>query len=416
MTSIHANGLPGKTSVAEPRFLRGKRGAVLLFSHYPADPRPRRAAEALAKEGVELDVICLQAHEEEPRRQSLGGIQVYRIPMKRRRGGKLSYLSQYAVFILVSFAALTVRSLRRRYHFVHVHNMPDVLVFSALVPKILGARIILDLHDPMPELMRTIFGLKEHSFGVRLLKQFEKWSIRFADTVVTVNLACREIYSSRSCSADKINVVLNAPDEQIFRFCPATVQNRNGQLPGRPFVILYHGSLVPRNGFDLAVQAVELVRKEIPSARLKVYGEATPFFEEVMESTRQRGLEGVIEYAGRANLNQIADAIRDCDLGIIPNHRNIFTEINTPTRIFEYLALGKPVIAPRARGIRDYFGEDDLIFFELGDASDLARKIIFAFSDPKAVEGTVKRGQEVYLAHTWTEEKKNLLEPLCALL
>ena len=45
---------------------------------------------------------------------------------------------------------------------------------SALLPKLLGARIILDLHDPMPELLVTIFGLGEKSSGVRLLKFLEK--------------------------------------------------------------------------------------------------------------------------------------------------------------------------------------------------------------------------------------------------
>src|SRR6185312_5770487 len=97
----------------------------------------------------------------------------------------LSYIGQYSSFLLTSLVYLAFRSLTRRYDFVHVHNMPDVLVFSALVPKILGAKVVLDLHDPMPELMQTIFQLPEDSFSVRVLKRFEKWSIGFADLVLT---------------------------------------------------------------------------------------------------------------------------------------------------------------------------------------------------------------------------------------
>jgi hypothetical protein len=48
---------------------------------------------------------------------------------------------------------LAFRSLTWRYNLVHVHNMPDVLVFEAFIPRVCGARVILDLHDPMPELM-----------------------------------------------------------------------------------------------------------------------------------------------------------------------------------------------------------------------------------------------------------------------
>jgi glycosyltransferase involved in cell wall biosynthesis len=286
------------------------------------------------------------------------------------------------------------------------------------VPKLLGAKVILDLHDPMPELMRTIFTLPEHSFSVVVLKRLEKWSIRFADLVLTVNLACKKIYSSRSCQPHKINVVINSPDDEVFRFQCGDVRGVNGKNgnEAKPFVILYHGSLVHRNGFDLAVDALEKVRKTIPSVRLRVCGRRTNFFEKVMESARERGLDRNVDYLGVRNLKQIVEAIEGCDLGIIPNHRNIFTEINTPTRIFEYLALAKPVVAPKAKGIQDYFGDNDLIFFELGNADDLARKIEFAYSHPEEVADTVKRGQEVYLSHTWTRERLGLLNSISELL
>src|SRR6266704_4924656 len=162
-----------------PRRLRGKNAAVLLFSHYPADPRPRRAAEALAAQGVKIDLICLRGDDGEPARETFGSINVTRVRLKRQRGSKLGYVFQYATFVLASFFYLASRSLTRRYDLVHVHNMPDILVFGATVPKLLGAKVILDLHDPMPELMQTIFRLPEKSLSVVMLKRLEKLSIRF---------------------------------------------------------------------------------------------------------------------------------------------------------------------------------------------------------------------------------------------
>jgi glycosyltransferase involved in cell wall biosynthesis len=400
------------------RRLRGRRSAVLLFSHYPADPRPRRAAEALAAQGVNVDVICLRDGNADAAYETCSNINVTRIPLKRQRASKLGYVGQYATFMLVSFFYLAWRSLTRRYDFVHVHNMPDALVFSAIVPKLLGAKIILDLHDPMPELMQTIFKLPEESFSVVMLKRLEKWSIRFADLVLTVNLACKEIYSFRSCKPHKIKVVLNSPDDGVFRFQPSDVRSvtrKNGN-GSEPFVILYHGSLVHRNGFDLAMESLEKVRQTIPSIRMHVCGMRTDFFEKVMELARQRGLDKNVDYLGIRNIKQIVEAIKDCDLGIIPNQRNVFTEINTPTRIFEYLALAKPVIAPKAKGIQDYFGDNELLFFELGDANDLARKIEFAYSHPEQVAETVKRGQQVYLSHTWNRQRLTLLNSISELL
>src|SRR5262249_44491029 len=302
------------------RRLRGRRAAVLLFSHYPADPRPRRAAEALAAQGVNVDVICLRGGNADPGYETCGSINVTRVPLKRQRARKLGYVGQYAAFMLVSFFYLAWRSLTRRYDLVHVHNMPDALVFSAIVPKLLGAKIILDLHDPMPELMQTIFKLPEESFSVVMLKQLEKWSIRFADLVLTVNRACKEIYSFRSCKPHKIKIVINSPDDGVFRFQPSDVRGvtRKTGNGSEPFVILYHGSLVHRNGFDLAMESLEKVRQTIPCIRMHVCGNRTDFFEKVMESARQRGLDRNVDYLGICSINQIVEAIKECDLGIIP--------------------------------------------------------------------------------------------------
>src|SRR5438034_11189680 len=99
----------------------------------------------------------------------------------------------------------------------------------------------------------------------------------------------------------------------------------------------------------------ELVRHSIPGVEIRIYGAATRFLERVMESVRVKGLNEVVSYLGPKRVQDIVEAIEECDVGVIPNHRSVFTDINTPTRIFEYLALGKPVIARRAAGLQDYF-------------------------------------------------------------
>jgi glycosyltransferase involved in cell wall biosynthesis len=115
-------------------------------------------------------------------------------------------------------------------------------------------------------------------------------------------------------------------------------------------------------------------------------------------------------------LEQLVQAIEECDVGVIPNKRSIFTEINTPTRIFEYLALGKPVVAPRAPGIQDYFSEDALVLFGLGDADDLAVKLTWVALHPSEALEITKRGQAVYLEHAWSKEREKLLRRTADLL
>jgi glycosyltransferase involved in cell wall biosynthesis len=401
LSSSHA--VPATVRVA------GKRAAMVVFSYYSTDPRPRRAAEALVKEGMSVEVICLAEGGPEAKRQTLNGVDLVRVPVKRRRTGILAYVFQYVAFIVISFTVLAVRSFTRRYHLVYVHNMPDILVLSSLVPRALGAKVILDLHDPMPELLMTIFNLDQDRLWVRLLTRLEKWSIGRADLALTVNLACKRLFASRSCRSEKIGIVMNSPDEAIFRFCPPRADDATWCSPRRRFVIMYHGALVERNGLDLAVEAFARVRKFTPPVELRIYGHETPFLHRVMRSVRGKSLRDAVQFLGPKRAEDIAQAIEECDVGIIPNHRNLFTELNTPVRIFEYLALGRPVIAPRARGIQDYFKDGSLIFFELGDAADLARKIEYVFLHPGDVAEIVKRGQEVYLAHAWAQEKQTLV-------
>jgi len=386
----------------------GKRVAMVTYSLYPFDPRPRRAIDALLGEGASIDLICLGS-DGAPSREVLDGIRVLRVPLKHQRGGKFTYVGQYAAFILISSVIFALRSIVRRYDLVYVHNMPDILVLSALVPKALGAKVVLDLHDPMPELMMTIFGVPQGSKNVRLLERLEKWSIARADLVVTVNIACKRIFSTRSCRPEKIAVVMNAPDGQIFPFRATGPEAPRKTTDKKPFVIMYHGSVVERNGLDVAIDAFARVRETIPTAELHIFGVQTSFLDRMMEAAKNKNLQDSVRFFGPRRLEKLVTEIEKCDLGVIPNHRNAFTEINTPTRIFEYLAMGKPVIAPSTPGIQDYFSNESLLFFEPGNAGDLARQIEYAFFHPREVQETVRRAQEVFLAHTWDCERETLL-------
>ncbi len=359
-------------------------------------------------------MICL-ADDKYPKREIKGDLDIYRAPIKHQRGGAFSYAYTYSKFILLSAGILALRSLQRRYDLVYIHNMPDILVLSSLVPKLLGAKVILDLHDPMPELMTTIFGLREDSLSVRMIRLLEKLSLAWADQVITVNVACKRIFAARSCREEKIGIVMNAPDEVIFAFHPTRPVDAGKDGEGS-FIMMYHGSIVERNGLDLAVQAFARVREEIPRAELRIYGKRTPFLDQVMADVEARSLKEKVHYLGPRRLEELVGDIKACDVGIIPNQRNAFTNINTPTRILEYLSMGKPVIAPRTPGILDYFSTDSLFFFESGDAADLALQIKRVYSDPVEAHKTAVRGQAVYHSHTWSAERATLVGLVADLL
>jgi len=207
---------------------------------------------------------------------------------------------------------------------------------------------------------------------------------------------------------------MNVPDERVFKYHDCLDYPERD--PARPFVVMFHGSIVERNGLDIAVEALRLLRASVPNAELWVYGATTPFLQKVMDPASLNGLSSAVRYLGPKSQKEIVAAIHTCDVGVIPNRNNAFTEINTPTRIFEYLSLGKPVVSPRAKGITDYFGPQDMVYFELGDAASLARQLEFVFRNPAQARTITERGQQVYSHQCWSQARLKFIGRVAELL
>jgi glycosyltransferase involved in cell wall biosynthesis len=202
----------------------------------------------------------------------------------------------------------------------------------------------------------------------------------------------------------------------MFRFRKTESTDVSIARRAKKFVILYHGSLVERNGLDLAVAALLAVKPDIPCAELRIIGRRTPFLTQVLNSPAAHSCGAALQYLGEKTLEQVVEEIGRCSVGIIPNHRSRFADINTPTRIFEFLSQGKPVIAPRTRGIMDYFGPDDLLFFEAGDVADLSRQIVMVWQHPDLVQATILHGQRICQAHSWDQECAKFVNLVARLL
>jgi glycosyltransferase involved in cell wall biosynthesis len=383
----------------------------MVFSTYPDDVRVRREAEALVETGIATDVVCLRKGSQSPF-ERVNGVNVYRIDLEHTHGGKLRYVWEYWYFLVAASLKLWRLHSREHYDFIHVHNMPDFLVAGALIPKLAGSKVLLDLHDPMPELYMTIFRMNASHPLVRALKILEKWSIRFADLVITPNIAFRELFISRSCPAGKIHVVMNSPDERIFhRDSP---QGECGAKDGKGFSLIFHGLIAERHGLDTAVEAVSKLRGEIEGLVLHVYGSG-PQSNQVRSLVDELGLQETVKFHGDVSLEEIAVALSTMDVGIISNRMNAFTMLNMPTRIFECLSLGKPVIAPGTRGIRDYFDDGSLYFFEAGSAADLAGVIREVYANPARRQEVVERGMAVYDKHRWAIQRDRFISLVAGL-
>ena len=382
-----------------------KKILMVVYCYFPQDVRLRREAEALINAGYKVDIICLRLPDQ-TKFENIYGVDTFRVNFSKSRSSKKKYIFLYANFFIRSFFLLNWLYLKNPYSVIHVHNMPDFLVFLGIIPKLFGAKIILDLHDPTPEMSITKFAEGRESRLTKILKWQEKVSIRFAHKIITTNKSFLDRFISRGCPPDKINIVMNSPQESIFNKLVSKLKEKSDE---KKYIVMYHGIIITRYGFEELLNAVRLLKDKIPGLELRVYGtgEDLPLF---LELVKKLNLENVIKYFGQVSIEKIVEIIPECDVGVIPNRLGPFTKINFPTRIFEYLHLKRPVVVPRTQGIRDYFDEGSIFYFDAGDAENLANVIFSIYSDSGKTEEIINKGYEIYQKHRWEIQSKNLLK------
>src|SRR5438128_6586986 len=191
--------------------LRSKqlRHCMIVQNYYPFwEPRVRREAEALVDQGHSVDVIC-RRQGSEPKHESGGRLTIHRLALGEKRLRLFSQLFDYLAFAFLAFLKVTRLHIQRRFDVVQVHNLPDFLVFSALVPRLTGSRIILDIHDLMPEFYCSRFKASIKGLPAYLL-QWQEWlSCWFAHRVITVTDLWKDTLISRGVPKQKCFVVMN---------------------------------------------------------------------------------------------------------------------------------------------------------------------------------------------------------------
>jgi glycosyltransferase involved in cell wall biosynthesis len=373
---------------------------MAAYTDYRRDPRVKREAEALVERGHQV-VFLAQRQPGQPDRETIAGVDVIKMPSVGNDGrSKLGYVLDYALF----FGWIVLHTLRHplRYDIVHVNNMPDFHVLAAFVPRLLGRPVIHDVHDLMPELYAEKFGSDDRRVAIRLLKVQERWAGRFASAVLTVEARLKDILAARGIPAGKIHVLMNLPDDRIFR--PRAP--RAPRAPDAPFVLVYHGTLAHRLGLDIALEAVARARAEVPGLRLRIIGdgeERTPLGE-----LRDRlGLQEVVEIHPPVPVERIPSMIEDADVGLVPLRISGGTDIMLPTKLLEYVNVGIPCITPRTGTIGRYFDDKMVEFFQAENVDALATAIVRLARDPARCASLAQQATERFgTTYRWSVHKK----------
>jgi glycosyltransferase involved in cell wall biosynthesis len=375
---------------------------MLSYSFYESDNRVMRYAEALAQRGDHVDVIALR-RPGQTRREALNGVNVIRIQQRiPDEKSRAAYLAKLSLFLMRAGCLLSWKHLRSRYHLVHVHSVPDYLVFAAFLPRLTGAKIILDIHDLLPEFYASKFQSEQNSPVYRLLLWVERISAAFAHRVIIANDVWRKKLVARSVPDFKCAAILNYPDFRLFR------PNGRARNDGK-FVMMFPGTLSWHQGVDIAIRAFARIRDAAPNAEFHIYGEGR-----VQSSLRtlvkELGLQERVLFKPVQPLREIAAVMENADLGVVPKRKDSFGDEAFSTKILEFMALGVPVIVSDSTVDRYYFNDSVVQFFRGGDEEDLARCILRLIREPELRQHLVRNASDFVQNYDWERKKGEYLK------
>jgi len=384
------------------------RVCMLGYTFYEFDNRVMRYADTLAQEGHSVDVIALRM----PQQSFIASQNLVRIIRIQKRSGteksKFSYLLKLVLFLLKATVLLPILQIRKRYDIVHVHNIPDFLVFAALIPKLTGSRIILDIHDILPEFYASKFKSNEKSLAFRAMVLLERLSAKCADRVVLSNHIWYSRYTSRSAEPEKCSVIMNYPN-------PALFFPRRGRDQKSGFTFIYPGTLNWHQGLDIAIKAFAILAKKTDGCRFDIFGVGTSR-DDLQVLITSLGLGGSVRIHDVVPITKVPELVAYADCGVVPKRAEGFGGEAFSTKILEFMAMGIPVIASDTPVDRYYFDESLLLFFRSGDEYDLASKMEEVMSNAQLRTRLSEQGLAYSRRNCWNEKRKIYLELIDALL
>lgn len=376
------------------------RVCAITFDWYPFDPLVRRMAESAVDAGHEVDVICLR-QPGEAKYERCNGVRTFRVPMNRGFGASLpATLLSWCWFLILAAFMVTKLHLQRSYDVIHVHNMPDFLVFATLIPKLSGAKIVLEVQDTCPELMAA-----KAQGPLRGIVQFlavlqERISTAYSDHVITVGWPFEKLLLQRGVPAHKMTIILNSADPRIFPPSHRPPLPDRDTNPERPFIVMYHGTIAVRTGLDIAIRALAEARQQLPNIRLHIKGRGE-FLPYLQQLATDLSVLDAIEFTDPCPAEEIVDFIVQGDVGIIPYRNDGFEELVLPTKAYEFAWMHRPIIASNTVGIRSMFRPASIVLCEPENPTSFATAIIDLYYHPEKRAQMILDAMDDYTPYKW---------------
>lgn len=384
---------------------------MLLDQDFPPDSRVENEAFSLIAAGFDVCLFSL-AFRKEPTDETWNGIKVRRYKADRLLF-KMSALAYDFPYYHGKVSKMIGRFIEdNNITALHVHDM--VLAKAAFMAnRKYQLPVTLDLHENRPVIMQFYPHLKK--FPGKWLINIARWEkeqnalLQKADKVVLVTEEARdEAVKSAGIAPEKVVVVPNTIHPDIF-LKYATDQRvldrfKNG------YNLVYVGDTGLRRGTADVINALPAILKEIPEARLILVGKSTQDVY-LKEFAVTIGVNDQVYFEGWQDVSLFPSYIQVADICLSPIHRNLHHDTTFANKLFQYMAMGKPVLAsdcpPQVRVIEE---ASCGLIHKGGDANDIARQVVALARNKKEALAMGNRGKEaVFSKYNWNLTSRELI-------
>lgn len=371
-TSSSGHAPAAAATCSPPRTLRVL--IVIENMSYTYDTRVQKIARTLKRAGHQVMVICPR-YPGDPLKSSHEGVTVAFYPVPRLPGGAVGHLLEYGY----SFAAVVLLSsavfVKTRFDAIHICNPPDIFFPVGSLWRLLGRRFVFDQHDLCPELSQVRYGKRRWLY--RMALALERWTYRAADHVLVTSESGRQCAIGRGgVDAERLTLVYNGPD--LSRLPEA----RGGGSARDIVEVGYVGDMNPQDGIDYLLQAAQYIRwtRQRVDVRFVLVGDGSAYAA-LQQAASRMSLGDSVEFTGRLAPLQAMQRLAACDLCVIPDPKNAFTDSCVMVKSLEYMALGKPIVAFELKETRTICG-DAALYARENDFRELAHQILQLADDP----------------------------------
>ncbi|MBL8524503.1 MAG: glycosyltransferase family 4 protein [Betaproteobacteria bacterium] len=241
-----------------------------------------------------------------------------------------------------------------------------------------------------------------------LAHRLDKYIFARATGLVAVSTRLKEhLMTDYGIEAERIIVLPNAADPDVFDPSKVAPPVAHVGLQGK--IIGFVGGFYPWHGLDLLLQAFKLMADRVPDAKLMLIGDG-PMLPVIREQSEKEGMADRVILTGRIGHNDLPGYVTLFHVGVMPDSN----DYGSPMKIFEYMALAKPVVVPDYGPLLDAVedGREGRIF-KARDVGGMADCLAALLSDDALYRRMSEQAREKILTkHNWMNNGKAILAML----